>query len=241
MEFEDRAVAFIDVLGFKALVNKAVEDEAAKQRLADLVALLESAVPYFDASVKSEIPQHLIPRHQYISDCIIISAPLNDVDRPSYNGVSIIVMRSIQLSHFFLKHGYLIRGGISAGKLWHTETNVVGPAYQEAFALEVEGTEPRVKLHPNALQYWEGGSRMCLQDGDISFVNGLFDFYIPQNNKHGVIESTYRKYEGFIYEALASNLPESAKEKWLWFDRFLKSEKTEGLKWAKAEYVDINT
>ncbi|MCW8917654.1 MAG: hypothetical protein OQL08_02405 [Gammaproteobacteria bacterium] len=41
MEFEDRAVAFIDVLGFKALVNEAVENEATKQKLADLVALRE--------------------------------------------------------------------------------------------------------------------------------------------------------------------------------------------------------
>lgn len=237
MEFEDRAVAFIDVLGFKALVNGAVENEATKQKLADLVALLESAIPRLDAGVDSDVPKHLIPRHQYISDCIILSAPLADTDRSWYNGVSVIVMRAIQLSHFFLNEGYLVRGGISAGKLWHTETNIVGPAYQEAYLLEEKGNEPRVQLHSHALQHWDGGSRMCLKEGNVSFVNGLFDFYIPNNTKHGVIEATYEKYERFAAEALASNLPQPAKDKWLWFQRFLQSEKPEGLKWAAAQPV----
>lgn len=237
MEFEDRAVAFIDVLGFKALVNEAVENEATKQKLADLVALLESALPKLDAGVDSDVPQHLIPRHQYISDCIILSAPLTDTGRPWYSGVSVIVMRAIQLSHFFMNEGYLIRGGISAGKLWHTETNIVGPAYQEAYLLEAKGNEPRVQLHSHALQHWDGGSRMCLKEGDVSFVNGLFDFYIPNNTKYGAIEATYEKYERFSAEALASNLPQPAKDKWLWFQRFLQSEKPEGMKWAAAEPV----
>lgn len=63
MEFEDRAVAFIDILGFKALVNEAVGNEQAKQKLVELVALLESAIPRLDAGVDSTVPNHLIPRH----------------------------------------------------------------------------------------------------------------------------------------------------------------------------------
>lgn len=237
MEFEDRAVAFIDVLGFKALVNEAVNNEPERQKLADLVALLESAIPRLDSGVDSAVPRRLIPRHQYISDCIILSAPLTDSERRWYNGVSIVVMRAIQLSHFFLNEGYLIRGGISAGKLWHTETNIIGPAYQEAYLLEASGNEPRIQLHPYALQHWDGGSRMCLNDGDVAFVNGLFEFYIPNSGTHGVIEATYGKYERFAAEALASNLPQSAKDKWHWFQQFLQSEKPEGLKWAAAQPI----
>jgi len=237
MEFEDRAVAFIDVLGFKALVNEAVENEQAKQKLVDLVALLESAIPRLNAGVDAAVPRNLIPRHQYISDCIILSAPLTDSERSWYNGVSIVVMRAIQLSHFFLNEGYLIRGGISAGKLWHTEFNIIGPAYQEAYLLEANGNEPRVQLHPHALQHWDGGSRMCLNDGNVSFVNGLFDFYIPNNTEHGVIEATYEKYENFAAKAVTSKLPQSAKDKWQWFQQFLQSEKPEGLKWAAAQPI----
>ena len=237
MEFEDRAVAFIDILGFKALVLEAVESKNAKNKLSELLGLLESAIPRLDAGVDSSVPMHLIPRHQYISDCIILSAPLTDPERPWYNGVSIVVMRAIQLSHFFLNKGYLIRGGISAGKLWHTETNIIGPAYQEAYLLEANGDEPRIPLHANALRHWDGSSRMCLSDGDVSFVNGLFDFYIPNNTEHGVIEATYDKYERIAADALASSLPQPAKDKWLWFQEFLSSEKPEGMKWAVAQSV----
>lgn len=237
MEFEDRAVAFIDVLGFKALVNEAVVNEQAKKKLVDLVGLLQSAIPRLNAGVDATVPINLIPRHQYISDCIILSAPLNDPERSWYNGFSIVVMRAIQLSHFFLNEGYLIRGGISAGKLWHTESNIIGPAYQEAYLLEANGNEPRIQLHPHALQYWDGGSRMCLNDGNVSFVNGLFDFYIPNNTEYGVIEATYEKYESFAATALASNLPQPAKDKWQWFQTFLQSEKPEGLQWAAAQPI----
>jgi hypothetical protein len=237
MEFEDRAVAFIDVLGFKALVNEAVENDTQREKLSDLVALLESAIPRFDADVSAMIPAHLIPRYLCVSDCIILSAQLTDPENPWYDGLSIVIMRAIQLSHFLLNEGYLTRGGISAGKLWHTETNIVGPAYQEAYLLEANGNEPRIQLHPHALEHLKGSSRMCLQDGDISFVNGLFDFYIPNNTQHGVIEATYEKYETFTNNALNSQLPEPAKEKWRWFQEFLRSEKPEGLRWAAAQQV----
>jgi hypothetical protein len=76
--FEERAVAFIDVLGFKGLVNSAISDDQSLQELSSLVKLLESAVPSLDATVDKSVPNHLIPRHNYISDCIILSAPLND-------------------------------------------------------------------------------------------------------------------------------------------------------------------
>lgn len=235
MEFEDRAVAFIDVLGFKDLVNSAVGNGVERRKLSALISLLKSAVPTLDTSVSSTISKHLIPRHLYISDCIILSAPLSCKEKPNYNGVDIVIMRAIQLSHFLLNEGYLTRGGISAGKLWHTETNIVGPAYQEAYLLELNGNKPRIKIHDNALKYWSGGSRMCLKDGDVSFVNSLFDFYIPNNNEYGVIEATYEKYENFALNSISSKLPLSAIKKWKWFQCFLQSEKSEGFKWAIAQ------
>ena len=234
MKFEDRAVAFIDILGFKALVCSAVGSEEALKQLSGLVDLLSSAVPTLDATVDTSIAAHLIPKHIYISDCIILSAPLTDINRPSYDGLSIVVMRTIQLSHYFLKAGYLIRGGISVGKLWHTSSNIVGPAYQEAFLLEHNGNEPIIVLSESAAKAWHGGSRMCLQKDDKVFVNGLFDYYIPNNTQHGEIERVYTSYAVLAERKLAEDLPQSAKEKWSWFKEFLQTEAPEGLKWAQA-------
>lgn len=234
MEFEERAVAFIDVLGFKALVACAAESDAQMKNLAGLVHLLSSAVPSFDAKVDSSVSRDLVPLHIYISDCIILSAPLVSASMKNYDGLSILVMRVIQISHYLLNAGYLVRGGISVGKVWHTESNIVGPAYQEAYLLEKNGKEPIVRLSKSAADRWQGGSRMCLRRGDMVFVNGLFDFYIPNNTKHGVIEETYEAYESLADSRLLEDMPEKAKEKWVWFKEFLRTEKPEGLKWSMA-------
>lgn len=234
MKFEDRAVAFIDVLGFKALVAGAAQSNEQFNQLSKLIEILSSAVPTLDSSVDPSVAAHLVPKHIYISDCIILSAPLTDANRPSYDGLSIVVMRAIQLSHFFLNAGYLIRGGISVGKVWHTNSNIVGPAYQEAYLLEHCGNEPIVVLSDSAAKKWQGGSRMCLQNDGKVFVNGLFDYYIPNNNQHGEIERAYSRYAALADQRLAEGLPQSAHSKWGWFKGFLQSEAPEGLKWAQA-------
>lgn len=234
VEFENRAVAFIDVLGFKSLVGRAAESKAHLEQLGGLVNLLSSAVPSLDSTVERSVPEHLIPRHIYISDCIILSAPLTDPNRKSYDGLAIVIMRVIQLSHYLLQAGYLIRGGISVGEVWHTSSNIVGPAYQEAFILEHNGEEPIVVLSASAAKHWKGGSRMCLRHNDKVFVNGLFDYYIPNNAQHGDIEKTYVSYADLADKMLKEDLSDSAKRKWSWFREFLRTEAPEGMKWAKA-------
>ena len=232
--FEDRAVAFIDVLGFKELVNDSVIQAASLQRLESLVRLLSTAVPRLDAHVSQDVAKHLIPKHLYISDCIVLSAPLTDSERHNYCGLSIIVMRVIQLYHFFLASGYLLSGGISVGKVWHLDSNIVGPAYQEAFLAESMTKEPIVVLTESAAAHWKGGSRMCLSKNDQVFVNGLFDYYIPNSTEHGAIEAAYEKYEQNADSALAADISDSAKSKWIWFKEFLAAEKPEGIKWTQA-------
>ena len=45
IEFEDRAVAFIDVLGFSSLVTSAASDPLAFEELQVLVDILSSVIP----------------------------------------------------------------------------------------------------------------------------------------------------------------------------------------------------
>lgn len=146
IQFEDRAVAFIDVLGFKKVVDAADQERSKHTELEALVDLLESVVPKLDETVDRAVPNDLLPRHIYISDSIILSAPLTSSEISSYRGLSILVMRVIQISHMLLSKGYLLRGGISVGPVWHTTQNIVGPAYQEAYRIETETLVPRVEL-----------------------------------------------------------------------------------------------
>ena len=238
IDFEDRAVAFIDVLGFSAIVNDAIKNATAMNQLQSLVELLSSVVPTLNKTVDDSVLSRLIPAHTYISDSIILSAPLSDDTVTNYNGLEILVMRCIQLTHHFLKSGYLLRGGIAVGKVWHGKSNIVGPAYQEAYLLEANGNEPRIVLSENSVTQWKkgfcSGSRMCIQKDGVTLVNGLHDFYIPGNTKHGVINETYDEYEKLTGNAINSSLPQKAKDKWLWFREYLEAESNEGRKWSVA-------
>jgi hypothetical protein len=235
IKFEERAVAFIDVLGFKALVGKSVIEPQSLAQLAKLITLLDSAVPTLDAGVSTSVPERLIPKHLYISDCIILSAPLTDSERTSYNGVHILVMRSIQISQLFLEAGYLVRGGISVGQVWHSKHNIVGPAYQEACELEKKADLPRIVLSSSsAKNHWTGVSRAVLDDEGTPFVNPLFDYYIPNNTEPGVVRATYDRYENLAVQRLSEELPDSAKRKWEWFAEFVKKEAPHGSVWGDA-------
>jgi len=234
VHFEDRAVAFIDVLGFESLVVRAAEDGKSLDALSGLVAFLSSAVPNLDSRVEPSVPPRQVPKHTYISDCIILSAPLQDLDHKSYDGLSAVVMRVIQIAHYLLEAGYLLRGGITVGKVWHTESNIVGPAYQEAFRLEKECCDPVVRLSDAAIMRWGGGSRMCLRYGGRVFVNSLFEWYIGKKYQHGGIEHAYSNYAALV-ETRLTKLPSSrAKDKWKWFMEFLNAERSEGAKWPQA-------
>ena len=235
--FEDRAVAFIEVLGFSAMVNKASRDTKAMDQLQSLVNLLASAVPALDKGVDKSVLSRLIPSHTYISDSIILSAPLSDSAVKYYNGLEIIVMRCIQLTHHFLRSGYLLRGGIAVGKTWHGPSNIVGPAYQEAYCLEANGDKPCIMLSDDAVTQWRSGinssSRMCIKNENIVIVNGLHDFYIPGNTEYGIIEQTYDKYAATADTNIYSKLPQKSKDKWAWFKEHLERERSEA-KWPSV-------
>lgn len=227
IQFENRAVAFIDVLGFKPVVDAAARDKSKLFELKELIDILESAVPNLDGTADPSISLDLIPKHIYISDSIILSAPLESKLMPNYRGLSIVAMRVIQISHILLSKGYLIRGGISVGHVWHTDSNIFGAAYQEAYQIETKTCVPRVELSPDAKELWkktEGSANtMCLDYKGHFIVNVLHDYYI-QDKSHGAAERAFEKYSRVITKNLEAGHPESVEYKWWWFKQYLESE-----------------
>ena len=227
LKFEKRAVAFLDVLGFKSVVDGVSERKEKIDELRDLIRVLESAVPNLDGTVDPSVPNELIPKHIYISDSIILSAPLTSEKMRSYHGLSILVMRVIQLSHILLSKGYLIRGGISVGDVWHTNSNIVGTAYQEAYKIETRTLVPRVELSDTARLHWDqaGGNsnKMCIEYKGHFMVNSLHDFYI-QDNSHGASERAFKEYYQIVNDNIESAISESVRYKWWWFKQYLDSE-----------------
>jgi hypothetical protein len=225
IKFEKRAVAFIDVLGFKSVVGKGAQNNY--KLLQELVCTLETAVPKLNESVASDVPNELIPKHFYISDCIILSAPLTANSDENYCGLDIVIMRAIQLTHIFLNKGYLIRGGISIGDLWHTESNIIGPAYQEAYSIETKTKAPRIELSDTAKTRWEERNKnssipnyMCLTYDERFMVNGLHDYYIQADKN---LEAVFKEYASTV-EKNKKSADDNVNLKWSWFEKFLESE-----------------
>lgn len=222
--YEERVVAFIDVLGFKEFVKQSVVDPGAMNKLEDLVGILETTIPRLNKGVREDIPTHLIPRHTYISDCIILSAPVSDPNPAFsfYNGLSVITMRAIQLTHRFLKEGYLLRGGISVGPVMHSAGNIIGPAYQEAYMLEDQTDKPRIVLSDTAAALWRHDSDMCLSYDNALMVNGLHDYYLPQD-VYFSLEYGYWSYLDIIEQQIHAhaNSPH-IKEKWMWYSDYIR-------------------
>lgn len=136
-------------------------------------------------------------------------------------------MRTIQLTHIFLAKGYLIRGGITIGPVWHTGSNIVGDAYQEAYSIETKTSAPRIELSEKAKKRWlnkHGASNlMCREYRGVFMVNGLHDYYIDDKTE-GAAKRVFESYKSTIKKNIETENLDGIRYKWWWFGEFLDSE-----------------
>ncbi|PZW75184.1 hypothetical protein DFS21_11391 [Pseudomonas sp. 2848] len=135
VNYEDRLTLFVDFLGFK---EKIEETESNSEVLQDLVYVMsEVSVIAKEGDPKEfEVSQ--------FSDCLVISYGIKNFNLifEIVNKLSHVVVRAAEL-------GYLIRGGLTFGRLLHTKQLVLGPAMSRAYHLESQVAKmPRVILDP---------------------------------------------------------------------------------------------
>lgn len=139
MKFEDKFIAFIDILGFKNLVESAEKGDGLS--LSDIVELLkklgtEKDNHKFDqygpttCPESSFIQKNLNFKVTQISDCVIVSSELSPAGL--INLISHCWGAVIQL----LIKGIMCRGYITKGTIFHDGAQVVGSGYQKAFLSE---------------------------------------------------------------------------------------------------------
>ena len=163
IKFSPRAVAFLDILGYKELVQSAHDTAAGLKRLSRLIQKLRSNAP-LNWVVNPTVPRDLHPRSLEISDSIILSTPLTPPNYPNNWGLAILVMRCAQIAAIFLEEGYVLNGAINIGPIQHTARNIVGKAYQDAYLMQSTVCSPAIVLCPDAVAAWHtlGLSPLCL-------------------------------------------------------------------------------
>ncbi|MEG0926385.1 hypothetical protein [Chryseobacterium sp.] len=159
-DFEERFVAFIDILGFKELIFNL--EKGNKEELKKIKSILnfmneetiesryDVDLPIYEINDNGLIEKELgNPRMLYVSDCMVISAD------PTLDGFKILSNKIHKIISDLAVDGYFCRGAITKGSLFHHGNILFGSAYMRAYQLEPEAIYPRIIIDPNILHFFD--------------------------------------------------------------------------------------
>lgn len=150
-KYQDRIVAFVDIIGFKAIVEKTVSDEAYFNSIIDSISeirreFIKHPKSEFQMKVRDLLydpfdnPDYKTMVLQ-VSDCMVISKLAN-----VYGALEDLVLELALAIHILITQGLLCRGCIEYGKVYHTDEYIVGPGYTAAYLGEEKEFVPAVSL-----------------------------------------------------------------------------------------------
>jgi hypothetical protein len=129
-EYQRRVVAFLDILGFSALVERADEPE------------MRSAIEGVVRTMRQTLAPNELQdfRLSQFSDCVVLSAP------GSAAGIHTVLSGAMILADNLLHRAVLLRGGVTIGNLIHNDDVMFGPALLVAHNMDASGAPPRVGI-----------------------------------------------------------------------------------------------
>jgi hypothetical protein len=229
--YEEQFTAFVDFLGFKSVSTGS--DDAIRLKILELLRGLAALRSEFtvqkqdrpDGSMQTSFSAAI----STFSDHIVISYPLHAMGG-EFARVSILNHFSrlaARIAAAALRIGFLIRGGVTIGKLFHAGGVVFGEALVHAFEAESKLAHyPRVVLSPQlcARPDWTQYLGVKRDHDGIFYVDYFKDipFYaaVPGENFQEQIQSWYAE----IVPIVGNNLKTLASEgrmnelaKWTWF------------------------
>ncbi|NWJ27659.1 hypothetical protein [Rhizobium sp. RM] len=142
-EYDERVLTFIDILVWRSIVERSLTYPSLRKRIPNAVHSLGTLTEKYCTEETEEHP----PEDEFaqFSDSIIISIPRrHDLDV----GRMIKLVTEFQSSVLF--SGFLIRGGITAGPMFHQGRVAFGPALNRAYELDSKiANFPRVVIDPS--------------------------------------------------------------------------------------------
>ena len=164
LTYENRLVAFIDILGWTSVVRTSPEDREKTQKLGlalnTIRGLTQQSEWMENNSDTNGWPGD--PKITQFSDCLIIST------RDDFYGKTHLINTLGFLSMSLLHQGLLLRGGLTIGKLYHQESMVFGPALLKAHELESRSAVyPRIIIELVLSERWGQGDVLYEKNGSI--------------------------------------------------------------------------
>lgn len=211
-KYEERVIAFIDVLGFSNHISKTIDDDEHFKKIQDVFNYISELKRDNDTGTLSL--KELGKEVTVFSDSIVISYPTNIPGAAFYLLLDII---HIQLD--MISNGMLMRGGVTAGKLYHNDNIVYGPAMIAAHQLESKvAVYPRVLVSNKLIELgtrYPAGLNSPLDEKEYiqdllkeDFDGQLFIDFLSQHQEVDDFESyvyTLETVKGNIEKALIDN------------------------------------
>lgn len=180
MKYENRIVLFLDILGFKNIIDKTVIKEIDNE---DSISLLYENLNEIREFLTGRLKQKDIfnernfsLRVTQFSDSVIISF-INDNNTTLLNLIRTIQELIIKL----VNNGILCRGAISYGKLIHDNKVIFGPALNDAYETETRAAiYPRIILDKSLIELGENLQPQLFED-KISKGKMILD-YLSQDS-----------------------------------------------------------
>jgi hypothetical protein len=201
--FEDKFVAFVDVLGFKGMV--ASSEAGTGMALPELLELLKklgdgSERARFDTygptccPMAPRIDKNINFRVTQISDCVIVSSevsPAGIINLVSHCWGSVIEL---------MARGIMCRGYIKRGRIYHTDSQVVGTGYQEAYASESKVSAFKQEADDRGTPYVEVDKEVCsyVEYQPDACVKEMFGRMIRRDGETVVLFPFQRLQHSFI-------------------------------------------
>ena len=232
---DDRLILYVDLLGVSAVTDK----EHDLLNLLYTIQKLTSQYSESDQQDPNDPSKRLItlsPEFSAFSDHIVVSYPINTLDSiPCPLGIFLLdALRVITPIAFrALDLGFLIRGGLTIGKLYHDARVVCGAGLVEAYAIESSvAIYPRIALSLKLQEQLSSDdcNNYLTQDKDgvwhLNYFRHMCHQAISKNSYESGTNARDWKLEAFaIIENninrlnTESMLKEAAK--WAWFKKCL--------------------
>ena len=226
--FEERFIAFVDIIGFKEIVKKAKGNDEYQKKISEVLNYIAKIKndnyhgEWAEYGVNSDVA--------VFSDSIVISYSCNK----DYDGLYHLLMDLIYICFTLIQNDIYVRGGITVGEVIHDQNISWGPAFVEAYKLEEENAiYPRIIIDKKAIDrgkeiyacefpHDEGGDD--LDDFIILDADGAYYLdYLSQWEEFEYMED-YLKWLKHVRSITIENLNNSSlpkiKMKYVWFARY---------------------
>jgi len=220
-QYEDRLVAFVDILNFAGKIAKSDTDSEA---LDNICSTIQYVNDYFNKAKEDYYPANLLNITQF-SDFIVISVKMDF----SKEMLSIFShLKTVQIN--LIKKNILLRGGIVKGKIIHNDHMLLGPGMVNAYYFESKcALHPRIAIDPQVLYQYgysdgvRGDDRLISYDYHKTFIldgdgTSYIDYFndVDEYLDDGNVEKYFRNLCYIVRDNIDSkNVSVRAKHLWM--------------------------